>query len=113
MAEIVVVGDLHALVGRRDKLLELLATTQARAREEPGCVSYVFAEVIGEPGRVLICQEWTDETALRTHYRSSAFGDYQQRVGEFLARPSEVRIHHVRETLRPQPAGPMDPRRAD
>jgi quinol monooxygenase YgiN len=76
-------------------------------------VSYAFAEVVGEPGRVLMCQEWKDQPALEEHYRSRGFADYQQRVGEFLARPSEVRIHHVRETLRPQAAAPMDPRRAD
>jgi quinol monooxygenase YgiN len=113
MAGIVVVGDLHALVGRRDQLLELLAETQARAREEPGCVSYAFAEVVGEPGRLLVCQEWDSEPALEQHYRSSGFADYQQRVGEFLARPSDVRIHHIRETLLPQAGAPMDPRRAD
>jgi quinol monooxygenase YgiN len=110
---IVVVGDLYALVGRRDEVLELLAQTQARAREEPGCESYAFAEVVGEPGHVLICQEWADESALEEHYGSTVFAQYQQRVGEFLARPSEVRIHHVRQTLRPQDAAPMDPRRAD
>ena len=113
MTGIVVVGDLDVLVGRRDELLELLADTQAQARQEPGCESYAFAEVAGEPGHVLICQEWADEPALEEHYRSAAFAQYQQRVGEFLARPSEVRIHQVGQTLRPQGAATMDPRRAD
>jgi quinol monooxygenase YgiN len=113
MTGLVVVGDLDVLVGRRDELLELLAETQNRARKEPGCESYAFAEVAGEPGHVLVCQEWADEPALEEHYRSAAFEQYQQRVGEFLARPTEVRIHHVRQTVRPQDGAPMDPRRAD
>jgi quinol monooxygenase YgiN len=110
---IVVVGDLDVLVGRREELLELLAQTQAEARREAGCESYAFAEVVDEPGHVVICQEWADAPALEEHYRSAAFARYQQRVGEFLARPSEVRIHHVGETVRPQGAATMDPRRAD
>jgi quinol monooxygenase YgiN len=113
MAGVVVVGDLHALVGRRDALLELLVDTQARARQEPGCISYTFAEVVGEPGHVLICEEWADAAAVEQHYGSSEFGRYQRQVGEFLASPSEVRFHHVRETLLPQDGAPMDPRRAD
>lgn len=113
MTGVVVVGDLDVLVGRRDELLELLAQTQAEARRERGCESYAFAEVVGEAGHVVICQEWADAPALEEHYRSSAFAQYQQRVGELLARPSEVRIHHVGQTVRPQGAATMDPRRAD
>jgi quinol monooxygenase YgiN len=110
---VVVLGDLYALVARRGELAGLLGETQAQARTEPGCVSYAFAEVVGEPGRFVVAQEWRDEAALQAHYRAAAFTDYQERVGEFLARPSEVRIHHVRDTLHPEDGGPMDPRRAD
>ena len=106
MPGVVVVGDLYTLVGRQAGVLKLLVETQARAREEPRCTSYAFAEVVGEPGRILICEEWAD-------YRSTGFARYQQQVGEFLARPSEIRIHHIRATLLPQDAAPMDPRRAD
>src|SRR4051794_11363993 len=99
---IVVIGDLYGLVGLRDALLALLVDTQARVREQPGCMTYTFGEVVGEPGRVVVCEEWRDPQALEAHYRSAAFVEYQQRVGEFLARPSDVRIHHVSETIRPE-----------
>jgi hypothetical protein len=38
---------------------------------------------------------------------------YQDRVGEFLARPSEVRLHRVAQTVQLADPGPIDPRRAD
>jgi hypothetical protein len=38
---------------------------------------------------------------------------YQERVGDFLARPSEVRLHRVAETPQLGDRGPMEPRRAD
>ena len=109
----VVVGEIHSLLGRRDELLELLLDTQARVREEPGCVMYAFAEVVGEPGAFLVVQEWRDEAALEHHYRSPPFRRYQEAVGDLLARPSDLRVHRVSETLRPEQGAAMDPRRAD
>jgi quinol monooxygenase YgiN len=109
---VVVVGQVHTLLGRRAELLELLEDTQTRAREEPGCVAYDFAEAVGDPGRFVVVQEWRDAAAMEAHYRSDAYTDYQARIGDLLARPSEVRIHHVRETLRPEGGEPLDPRRA-
>jgi quinol monooxygenase YgiN len=113
VTSVVVVGDIYALVGRRDDLVELLRETQERARSEPGCVAYAFAEVVADPGHYLILQEWRDETALEAHYASVGFTRYQAQVGELLARPSEVRVHRVAETVRLADPGPMDPRRAD
>jgi quinol monooxygenase YgiN len=110
---VVVVGQIHTLLGRRDELLELLLETQELVSEEPGCVSYAFAEVVGQPGRFLVAQEWRDEAALEAHYRSVPFLRYQAAIGELLARPSELRVHRVRETVVPGAGGPMDPRRAD
>jgi quinol monooxygenase YgiN len=109
----VVVGDIYALVGRADELVELLHETQEHARSEPGCVAYAFAEVVRDPGHYIVVQEWRDEAALEAHYASQAFRRYQDRVGELLARPSEVRLHRVAQTVQLADPGPMDPRRAD
>lgn len=110
---VVVVGDVYTLVGRRDEVIALLSDTQERARPQPGCVSFSFAEVVGDPGHYVVVEEWSDPAALRTHFTTDAFTSYQENVGELLARPSEVRIHRVSETTRPVDSGPMDPRRAD
>jgi quinol monooxygenase YgiN len=108
-----IVGDIYSLVGRADELVELLSETQVRARSEPGCLAYAFAEVVGDPGHYLVVQQWRDEAALDAHYSSPTFQRYQERVGEFLARPSEVQLHRVAETVHLRDPGPMDPRRAD
>jgi quinol monooxygenase YgiN len=109
----VVVVDVYALVGRADELVELLRETQEHARAEPGCVTYVVAEAVGDPGHYLLAEEWRDEAALEAHYASPGFRRYQQRVGELLARPSEARLHRVAQTVQLADPGPMDPRRAD
>ncbi len=110
---VVVVGDVYTLVGRRDEVVALLSDTQERTRPQPGCISFSFAEVVGDPGHYLVVEEWSHDAALRTHFKSDAFTSYQEKVGELLARPSEVRIHRVSETTRPVDSGPLDPRRAD
>ena len=110
---VVVVGDVRVLSGRRRELEELLAATQRAARSEPGCAEYAFAEVVGDPGHLVLVGEWRDGAALESHYRSDAYKAYQAAIGDFLARPSSVRIHHVRDTIRPEDSAPMDPRRAD
>jgi quinol monooxygenase YgiN len=110
---VVVVGRIHSLLGRRDELLELMLDTQIRVREEPGCVSFDFSEIVGERGDFVVVHEWRDEAALEAHYRSAPFLAYQEAVGDLLARPSELRVHRVRETLQPAEGEPMDPRRAD
>ena len=109
----VVVVDIYGVVGRTRELVALLRTTQADARSEPGCVAYAFAEVVGEPGHHLVIQEWRDEAALEAHFASAAFLRYQHHVGELLARPSEVRLHRVAQTVQLTDPGPLDPRRAD
>ena len=100
----VVVGDIYTLQGRREEVVDLLHETQERVRLEPGCRAYAFAEVVADPGHYVVVQEWLDEAALEAHYGSAAYTSYQARVGAYLARPSEVRIHRVGETV--QPANP-------
>ena len=110
---VVVVGDVNTLVGRREEVIALLSETQERARPQPGCASFSFAEVVGDPGHYVVVEEWSDDAALRTHFTTDAFTSYQENVGELLARPSEVRVHRVSETTAPRGIGAMDPRRAD
>ncbi len=110
---IVAVGDVYAQIPQRAEASELMRSTQGLVREEPGCLSYLFAEVVGEPGHFVVVQEWRDQSALDDHYRSRAFADYQARIGDLLVRSSALRVHHVSSTVLPQDSAPMDPRLAD
>jgi hypothetical protein len=50
LSSIVVVGDVYALVARRDEIAVLMHETQDRARAQPGCAGFAFAEVVDDPG---------------------------------------------------------------
>jgi quinol monooxygenase YgiN len=110
---VIALGDVYAQIPHRDKVSELMRRTQIRVREQPGCESYVFAETLDDPGHFVVLQRWRDQAALDEHYRSPEFADYQAKIGDWLVRTSELRVHHVADTLRPQASAPMDPRLAD
>jgi quinol monooxygenase YgiN len=105
---IIALGDIHAQVPRHDQVRELMRATQARVREQPGCISYDFAETLDELGHFLVVQQWREE-----HYRSQAFAAYQEEIGEQLVRTSELRLHVVSESFQPVGSSPTDPRDDD
>lgn len=98
---IVALGDVYAQVPHLDEVRQLMRETQARTREQPGCLSYTFAETLDEPGRFIVAQEWEDRAALARHYRSQAFADYQAKVKLLLVRDSELRVSEVQQSVRP------------
>jgi quinol monooxygenase YgiN len=96
---IIAIGDIYVQVARRGEVRELMLSTQERVREEPGCLSYRFAETLEEPAHFLVVQQWRDQEALDEHYRSRAFADYQAGIATALARNSELRLHVVHESF--------------
>ena len=104
---LMLVAELHGLVGRQSELRELLDALADGAREEPGCASFrvLAAE---EPGEWVLLAAWSDEEALRAHYRTGHYRRYRDAVGPLLARPSDVVVHRLggtRPRARPEPAG--------
>src|ERR1700693_1458438 len=110
---IIALGDVYTQLGRGDEVRALMRSTQVRVREQPGCVSYVFAETIDDPGHFVVVQQWRDQSALDEHYHSPEFAEYQAKIGDLLVRTSELSLHRVNETVLPRDSAPMDPRLAD
>ena len=110
---IIALGDIYAQVPRREEVRELMRATQARVREQPGCISYEFAETLDEPGHFLVVQQWRDLAALEQHYRSQAFVTYQEEIVDQLTRTSELRLNVVSESFQPVGSSPVDPRDDD
>jgi quinol monooxygenase YgiN len=105
---IVALGDIYAQPGAREVVRELMRGTQDRARAQPGCISYTFAESLEDPCHFVLMQEWRDQAALDEHYRSAAFADYQEQIAPHVERSSELRIHMVSETALPVASPPVD-----
>jgi quinol monooxygenase YgiN len=105
---LVMVAELHGLVGRQTELHEMLDALAAGARDEPGCLGFrvLTAE---EPGEWVLLTEWVDEPALRAHYATAHYRRYRDAVGPLLARPSDVVVHHLDRTVHARDPNPPDP----
>ena len=110
---VILVGEVFGLAGPHDELTEVMLRAQRDARAAEGCLRFAFARTLDDPDVLLVVQEWSDEAALERHFRSPAHATYQRDVEGLLARPSQVRIHRIAQTLQPTPSTQMDPRRAD
>jgi quinol monooxygenase YgiN len=97
---LIALGDIYAQIPSRERVREVMRSTQARIRDEPGCISYSFAETLDDPGHFVVIQQWQDQAALDAHYRSHAFADYQREIGEHLVRSSDLRVHAVDTSVR-------------
>ncbi len=90
---IVVHADIYAQAAERAAVRDAMLVAQAAAREQDGCISFLFAEALDEPGRFLAVERWRDRAALEAHFRSAAYRAYGAAVGPRLARDSEVRVY--------------------
>lgn len=105
---IIALGDVYAQIPRREQVRELMRATQARMRDQPGCISYTFTVSLDDPEHFVIIEQWRDQAALEEHYRSRAFAEYQEQIAAQLVRTSELRVHLVQESLHPVQSSIID-----
>lgn len=105
---IVALGDVLVQVPQREAAAAVMLSTQQRVRVEPGCISYAFSELVGEPGHYVLLQRWQDRASLDAHYRGGAFSAYQTDITPLLVRTSELEVHVAQESVRPFEAAPLD-----
>jgi quinol monooxygenase YgiN len=110
---IVALGDISAKIPHLDDVRRVMRDTQQRVREQPGCVSYTFAEALDDPGHFVVMQEWQDRAALDGHYRSGAFADYQAAIAPLLVRDTDLRVSETAQSARPVADGGEDLRPSD
>ena len=105
---IVALADVFAQIPHRKAVQDVMLKTEVRVREAPGCVSFVLAEVLAEPGHFLLVQTWRDQAALNEHYRSAAFTDYQAGIRGLLVRDSEIQVFVSQQEFRPVDSSGLD-----
>jgi quinol monooxygenase YgiN len=109
---LIIHAEIHGLGGRASELADLLAEHTTRLAAADGCTGATAAQALGaDTGEYLLTTRWVDEDAVRAHYRSTDFTYYVTRIGELLARPSDVTISYVGEEVRAQADLSEDPTR--
>jgi quinol monooxygenase YgiN len=102
------VARIHGLAGRNAELREALGDLAAAALAEPGCRRFDVLE-LSDPGEHVLLADWESGDAMRAHFSTGHFRRYRETVGALLARPTDVVIHHVQQTVRPVDPDPPDP----
>lgn len=98
---LIIHAEIHGLGGRADELATLLAEHAERSAGAEGCLGAVAAAPLGaEVGEYTLTMRWTGEQALRAHYSSNDYTYYSTRIGELLARPSDVTVTYVDREVR-------------
>ena len=107
-SRVIVVAELHGLVGGLAELGALLGELAAGSRDEPGCRAFRVLSS-DAPGELVVYAEYADEPSVRAHYATPHYRRYREQVGPLLARPSDVVVHHVSTTVHAQDPNPPDP----
>ena len=110
---VIAIADIHGISGRRAELSALLARTEHQVRGLPGSRRYAFASRVEAPDEFVLLSVWDSQAAMDAYHRSDAFADYQHALHGLLARPSEMTVYAVVDSVRPIPGGLPDPRDAD
>ena len=78
------------IVAKKEKAADMRALLMPyadKSAKEPGCQKYVLMEVIGEPGRFLTYERWTDKAALDAHMGTPDIKEIVPKLEPILAKP--------------------------
>jgi quinol monooxygenase YgiN len=103
-----VIARLHGLAGRSTELGALCGRLASETVAELGCRRFEVLE-LAEAGEIVLISDWSSEQALREHFATPHYRGYRGAVGELLARPSDVTVHHVSDTVHALDPNPPDP----
>ncbi len=101
-------AEIHGLAGRQAELTALLEELAAASRQEPACEWFRVLRP-SDPGEFVLLSMWTDDAALRDHYRTSHYERYRMQVGPLLARSSDVTLMPIAGVIHALDPNPPDP----
>ena len=82
-----VIAEIVSKKEKADELRALLVPFAEKSAKEPGCSVYTLMEVIGEPGRFLTFERWTDKAALDAHMVTPDIKAIVPKLEPVLAKP--------------------------
>jgi len=82
-----VIAEIVSKKDKADELRALLVPFAELSAKEPGCLVYTLMEVIGEPGRFLTFERWTDKAALGVHMTTPHIKEIVPKLEPVLAKP--------------------------
>ena len=72
------------------KAEEAAIEMMAETAKEPGCLIYEFSQVLGQPGRFRVYEEWDSEAALEAHFAAPHMARFREALGGLEIRSRDV-----------------------
>lgn len=93
---VTVLFECKAKPGKEEELRQVIEGLVTPARSEPGCISYEFHSVEGQPGTFVACEQWVSQAALDEHVKTAPLQAFIGRSSELLQAPFEsgLRLLH-------------------
>ena len=82
-----VIAEIVSKKEKADELRALPVPFAEKSAKEPGCLVYTLMEVIGEPGRFLTFERWTEKAALDAHMVTPDIKAIVPKLEPVLAKP--------------------------
>ena len=70
------------------------------SRSEPGCVEYVYAEDVFDPGLIHVKEIWTDRAALDHHFATAHIAEWRAAWPSLGIGDRDLRVYDVGEPRR-------------
>lgn len=62
----------------------------AETMKEPGCLTYEFSQILGQPNRFRVYEEWQDQAALEAHFTAPHMAAFQGVLAEVGVISAEI-----------------------
>jgi quinol monooxygenase YgiN len=74
---IVIQGQMDVDLADREAAVGLMRTMQEASGAEDGCITYRFAEDVGQPGRFWVIEAWESADAVAAHSTSAHLAEFR------------------------------------
>ena len=94
---IVVLGSVVAREGRFAEALALSQEHVARSRGEAGCLAHAVHRDTENPSRLVFVERWSDQAALREHFRLPASRSFAKALAGIAGEPPTMTLYEATE----------------
>jgi quinol monooxygenase YgiN len=92
---LVLAGSVRIDPAKRNDVVEATIEVMQESREMPGCISFVFAADLEDPGVLHVFQEWESPEALNRHLTAPRVEAVRLRLGSLGVREIAVQRYSV------------------
>lgn len=98
---IVIHGDIRPAAGDMAAFEALVTTLMAETRKEDGCLLYVFARDISDPGRIQLTELWRDAATLEAHLNTPHIKAFREAAAKLGKVETKITRYEAREVPHP------------